>query len=118
MKKTIINVQTGEQLEVDCKPYRNSGWVVLLLADFEEIPEGFFEFDPATDLRPDPAGEAEWAAAEMAVVADQLLKIEDGDPTALPGTDRQWRDYRIALRSWKDGAEHFPDQQYRPQRPA
>lgn len=118
MKRLIVNVETWEQLEVDCKPYRNTAWVVVGIADFEEIPDGFFEFDPETDIRPDPAGELEWATGEMAVVADQLLKIEDGDPTALPGADRQWRDYRIALRAWKEGAEHFPDQQHRPARPS
>ncbi|MBF8729789.1 hypothetical protein IRZ59_04970 [Pseudomonas guariconensis] len=62
--------------------------------------------------------EAVWVISEMVVIADQLLMLEDSDPNALPGTERQWRDYRITLRAWKDGAEHYPDMQYRPQRPA
>ncbi len=57
-------------------------------------------------------------ADELVLVADQLLRLEDDDPTALPGTARQWRDYRIALRAWSEGAEHFPDLEHRPQRPA
>jgi hypothetical protein len=59
-----------------------------------------------------------WREDQMALVADQLLRIEDGDPKSLPGTERQWRDYRIQLRAWVDGAEHFPDQAYRPTQPA
>lgn len=62
--------------------------------------------------------EAVWRDSEMVVVADQLLRLEDGDPKALSGTERQWRDYRIALRSWVEGAENFPKIAHRPQRPA
>lgn len=61
--------------------------------------------------------ETEWIRDEMQVVADQLLRIEDGDPSALLGTEKQWRDYRIALRAWKEGAEGFPEIGARPQRP-
>lgn len=68
---------------------------------------------------PDLAVEAEaWAASEMIVVAEQLLMLDDEDPKALPGTARQWRDYRIALRNWTEGAPNFPDEAYRPTRPA
>lgn len=59
-----------------------------------------------------------WRIAELAVIADQLLAIEDDDPTAMPGTDRQWRDYRIAVRVWKAGAPNFPYPEHRPHRPA
>lgn len=62
--------------------------------------------------------EAAWVISEMAVIAEQLLMLEDSDPTALPGTERQWRDYRIALRAWKEGAAGFPDAAQRPARPA
>jgi hypothetical protein len=63
------------------------------------------------------ATEDGWVKSEMEVVADQLLKIEDGDPSALPGTTRQWRDYRIDLRAWKVGAAGFPEIEARPVRP-
>lgn len=46
--------------------------------------------------------EKSWRDLEMTLIADQLLRIEDGDPTALPGTDRQWRNYRIQLRAWAE----------------
>ncbi|KPD33060.1 hypothetical protein AN404_09675, partial [Pediococcus acidilactici] len=43
---------------------------------------------------PDPVEvERDWVASEMAIIPDQLLMIEDEDPAALPGTERQWRDY-------------------------
>jgi len=58
-----------------------------------------------------------WRVAEVAFIADQLLAIEDGDPTALPGTDTQWRAYRTKVRAWKEGALNFPDAAFRPQRP-
>ena len=61
--------------------------------------------------------EADWASSEMVVVAEQLVMLEDSDPAALAGTDRQWRDYRIALRAWKEGHPDFPDEAKRPKRP-
>ena len=62
--------------------------------------------------------ELQWQASEMAVIADQLLAIEDGDPAALPGTEREWRDYRIQVRAWKEGTEGYPDSEHRPARPS
>ncbi|WP_055128528.1 hypothetical protein [Pseudomonas mediterranea] len=59
-----------------------------------------------------------WRTAEVPFIADQLLAIEDDDPTALPGTDRQWRDYRIKVRAWKEGQTDFPDGTKRPSRPS
>lgn len=59
-----------------------------------------------------------WRNSEVEFIADQLLAIEDDDPTALPGTDRQWRDYRIKVRAWKDGGNSdFPYKRLRPTRP-
>lgn len=74
----------------------------------------------AEHLKPfyDPAAvEAAWRDDEMNLVADQLLRIEDEDPSALPGTGRQWRDYRIHLRAWVEGSQYYPDSAYRPARP-
>jgi hypothetical protein len=61
--------------------------------------------------------EEAWRVDEMADIADQLIAIEDGDPTALPGTDLQWRAYRTKVRAWKEGAQDFPDPTKRPTRP-
>lgn len=66
----------------------------------------------------DSYAELAWQELEMAFIANQLLAIEDGDPTALPGTDRQWRDYRIKVRAWKEGNPDFPDGNKRPVRPS
>lgn len=65
----------------------------------------------------DAATEGEWRSAEMDLIADQLLRIEDDDPTMLPGTATQWRAYRIKVRAWIEGAQYFPDSAYRPTRP-
>lgn len=59
-----------------------------------------------------------WRLEEIAFIADQLLAIEDDDPAALPGTERQWRDYRTVVRSWKTGHPDFPSINFRPLRPA
>ena len=74
--------------------------------------------DSSADRQDAAVTEYQWRDVELALVADQLLRVEDGDPTALPGTAIQWRDYRIKLRAWVDGAEHFPDSASRPVRPA
>ena len=59
-----------------------------------------------------------WRSGEMTFIAEQLIGIEDDDPDALPGTDREWRDYRIQVRAWKEGAEGFPEAGSRPVRPS
>ncbi|WP_055134849.1 hypothetical protein QZH45_11420 [Pseudomonas corrugata] len=55
---------------------------------------------------------------ELAFIAEQLLMLEDNDPSAEPGTADQWRAYRVQVRAWKDGAPNYPDRAYRPVRPA
>lgn len=65
----------------------------------------------------DTARETEWRTVELLLAADQLLAIEDDDPNRLPGTEREWRDYRIAVRSWKEGVDGFPNIDNRPKRP-
>lgn len=62
--------------------------------------------------------ENEWRTAELLLAADQLLAIEDDDPTAMPGTERDWRDYRIKVRAWKEGNVDFPNSDKRPVHPA
>lgn len=58
-----------------------------------------------------------WQEEEMRLIAEQLPALEDGDPSALPGTEREWRDYRIKVRAWKEGAEGYPLKENYPQRP-
>ena len=62
--------------------------------------------------------ERDWQEGEMRLIAEQLPAVEDGDPTALPGTEREWRDYRIQVRAWKEGAEGFPEIEKRPLQPS
>lgn len=68
-------------------------------------------------LKPLKETEARWQSAEMAFIADQLIALEDQDPNAQPGTERQWRDYRTHVRQWAEGAEGYPAMEYRPNRP-
>lgn len=58
------------------------------------------------------AFEAKWVVSELAFIFDQLLRIEDSDPTALPGTAEQWRAYRVQVR-----AHVSPETSDRPTRP-
>lgn len=101
--------------------------------DFYDVPESWIEVHHAPDYADQvwnfetstwgPSRmegvqqEDAWRVAEMVLIADQLLRIQDDDPTALPGTERQWRDYRIKVRAWVDGSPYFPDRNYRPTRP-
>lgn len=83
----------------------NIDWSKLLTTEMKEIAQK----TPVEDA---------WRLEEIAFIADQLLAIEDGDSAALPGTERQWRDYRTAVRSWKTGHPDFPSIAFRPARPA
>ncbi|NMY37117.1 MULTISPECIES: hypothetical protein [unclassified Pseudomonas] len=67
-------------------------------------------------LAPLIAEETQWVESERNYVAEQLEAIEDGEET--PGTECEWRDYRIQVRAWKQGAEGFPDSDKRPARPS
>jgi len=62
--------------------------------------------------------ELAWVTAEMSVIAEQLLMLEDGDPVAAPGTEAEWRAYRIKVRAWKIDNPDFPDMTKRPVRPS
>ena len=70
----------------------------------------------AERLAPLMATETEWVEMERKFVGEQLEAIEDGED--MPGTERKWRDYRIQVRAWKEGAEGFPDAEKRPLRPS
>lgn len=79
---------------------------------YDDIPQWAYDIIQATPI------ESSWRTSELAVIADQLIAMEDGDPNALPGTDRQWRDYRTLVRGWKEGHPDFPNAASRPVRPA
>lgn len=68
-------------------------------------------------LAPLIAVESVWVEAERKYVGEVLEAIEDGGDDAPPGTEREWRDYRIQVRAWKEGAQGFPDIEKRPVRP-
>ncbi|TWC11432.1 hypothetical protein FBY06_14421 [Pseudomonas sp. SJZ085] len=78
---------------------------------------GLWVISEATRQRIAAAREASWVEAEMVVIAEQLVMLEDEDPSARPGTSRQWRDYRIALRAWNEANPDFPDATKRPVQP-
>lgn len=67
-------------------------------------------------LAPLIAEETQWVESERNFVTEQLEAIEDGEE--VPGTEREWRDYRIQVRAWKEAAEGFPEAEKRPVRPS
>ena len=67
-------------------------------------------------LAPLIAEETQWVESERNFVTEQLEAIEDGEE--VPGTEREWRDYRIQVRAWKEGVEGFPEVEKRPVRPS
>ncbi|MEN5136073.1 MULTISPECIES: hypothetical protein [unclassified Pseudomonas] len=86
---------------------------------YDDVPQWAYDAQEALKLREKQmADEVEWQATEMSTIANQLTAIEDEDPAALPGTSKAWRDYRIKVRAWVDGAPAFPDSARRPVRPA
>lgn len=94
----------------------------MILADgetlYDDVPQWAYEAAEARLLLMDKTTtEIEWRSREMDFIANQLTAIEDEDPVALPGTTKQWRDYRIQVRAWFDGAESYPEPEYRPARP-
>lgn len=90
----------------------NIDWSMLITKKMKEDAIREAELTLATSK------EDAWRTSELLFAADQLMAIEDDDPNRLSGTDRQWRDYRIAVRAWKEGSPDFPDQTKRPIRPS
>ncbi|CBH51607.1 tail fiber assembly protein [Pseudomonas phage phi2] len=72
--------------------------------------------------------EDEWRVAELAVIATQLLSLEEAEaaleegeplpPDLRPGTRNQWLAYRTKVRAWKDTNSDFPLKEKRPTAPA
>lgn len=108
---------SAQQIGGDCP----EGWMLMEgerpSIDHTAVEGGFWQITSATLYAKAAAIESEWRNVEMLFIADQLLRIEDDDPTALPGTATQWRQYRIGVRAWVDGAENYPEAEYRPVRP-
>ncbi|EJZ58447.1 hypothetical protein I1A_002775 [Pseudomonas fluorescens R124] len=64
-----------------------------------------------------------WRATELQLITRQIEALEEADadvppPDLLPGTKQQWLRFRGQVSNWKEGTEHFPDQDQRPVRPA
>lgn len=85
----------------------------------EELPQWLFDVVlSAQAIKLDAVNEDAWRYSELVLIADQLIALEDGDPSALPYTEQEWRNYRTKVRAWKEGAESFPDSSARPVRPS
>lgn len=61
--------------------------------------------------------ELEWQSGEMAIIANQLLAVEEEAGDVLPGTRKEWLSYRTQVRLWHESPD-FPDSIKRPSRPA
>lgn len=86
---------------------------------FSEIPDWAYEVAESARKKIDQIYvEDLWRTDELAFIADQLLALEDGDTSALPVSEEQWRAHRTATRAWKFGAANFPDPELRPARPS
>jgi hypothetical protein len=86
---------------------------------YDDVPQWAYDLIDSRQLQAEQAAEeGYWQGAEMAFIANQLTAIEDEDPSALPGSAKQWRDYRIKVRAWIDGAVSYPEIVHRPIRPS
>ncbi|WLG43219.1 hypothetical protein [Pseudomonas sp. FP1740] len=95
-------------------------WMELMEGEtlYEVVPQWVYDMVEANRIRTEQVSvENAWRADEVGFVTDQLIGMEDGDPSALPGTEVQWRSYRTLVRAWKEGTEYFPDSSHRPVRP-
>lgn len=97
------------------------GLHVTIVNGFAVVASPTAPVDEEPEILPE-IREAVWRAAEIAVIEDQLMAIEEleggsteADP--LPGTRTQWLQYRTKVRNWKENATGFPDQALSPVRP-
>lgn len=73
--------------------------------------------NPAPSMEELSALEESWRMTEMTIARENRVAIaEMGDPSVI-GTAKQWQDYWLALRDWKDGNPDFPDTSKRPKAP-
>lgn len=102
-----------------------TGWITMdsqrpdddSIPDYTAQPNGTWAITQDTVNAKLAPLENQWREEQMARIANQLLMIEDDDPAALPGTEREWRDYRIKVRAWKEGNVDFPNSDKRPAYP-
>lgn len=109
----------------------SSGAYIGAFADQLSPPDGGIEVDDAPEYFDQKWGfpgwseslaksawvENSWRESELGFISEQLLMLEDEDPSALPGTPSQWRAHRVEVRAWKEGNPNFPDIDKRPARP-
>lgn len=115
------NQQIVDETGVDAP----EGWIQMLSerpADkstllYTATSKGTWEITQSTLNAVQAPIEDAWREEQMLRVANQLLMLEDEDPGAEKGTDRQWRNYRIELRKWTDSHPDFPDTSKRPVAP-
>lgn len=104
--------------EAECAP-EDPSFMINIGAESPESGDQVWQF-PGWSESPRLASEREnkWRTEQMLRVGNQLLMLDDEDPEAETGTDRQWRNYRIELRNWTDSHPDFPDTNKRPIAPA
>lgn len=59
-----------------------------------------------------------WRDTEMPLARENRIAIAEMGDDSIPGTAKEWSDYWLALRDWKDGNPDFPDMGKRPIRPS
>lgn len=59
-----------------------------------------------------------WRSVEMPQARENRIAIAEMGDDSIPGTAKQWQDYWLALRDWKDGNPDYPDINKRPIKPS
>ena len=59
-----------------------------------------------------------WRSVEMPLARENRIALAEMGDDSIPGTAKQWQDYWLALRDWKDSNPDFPDMSKRPIRPS
>lgn len=70
---------------------------------------------PSAELEVKKIRESDWVPTELAWVAEQLERHEDGGPDLIATPD-EMREYRRAIKDWKNHPD-FPEMLKRPERP-
>ncbi|MGY2285158.1 hypothetical protein [Pseudomonas gingeri] len=115
------NAQLVDEADLGCP----EGWIEMQAQrpddantlDYTAQPDGTWRVMEETIVERLKPIEREWQTTEMAVIANQLLALEEEADDTLPGTRKQWLAYRTQVRLWHESPE-FPDQAKRPARPA
>jgi hypothetical protein len=86
-----------------------------------QLGEGLFvEVSRPPDPEPAPEDyiflENVWRESEMLRAQKTVTALDYGEE-GIPGTQRQWKDYWLALRKWTETNPDFPDSAKRPKAP-